>query len=212
VRVLSIETLPGALRADVAAGAEHRLIEFGFTQAHNLANALAAIAAGHALGHSLEEMAEGASKISFSSLRGEQLELAGALIINDCYNANPISMRAALEHLAAVADGRDARRRVAVLGDMKELGEGAEAFHRQAGEQAARAGVDVLIAVGDFAEAFADGYGPAGEVHRAPDAQAAAATFRELVEPGDVVLVKGSRSVGLERVAQALDPVSGGTG
>ncbi len=212
VRALNVETLPGALRADVAVGAEHRPIEFGFTQAHNLANALAAIAAGHALGHSLEEMAEGASKISFSSLRGEQLELAGALIINDCYNANPISMRAALEHLAEVADGRDARRRVAVLGDMKELGEGAEAFHRQAGEQAARAGVDVLIAVGEFAEAFADGYGPGGEVHRAPDAQAAAATFRELVEPGDVVLVKGSRSVSLERVAQALDPVSGGSG
>jgi UDP-N-acetylmuramoyl-tripeptide--D-alanyl-D-alanine ligase len=212
IRALAVEVGEGTMRVDVAAGAERREIEFGFTQAHNLVNALAAIGAGHALGHSLEEMAGGASKISFSSLRGEQLELAGALIINDCYNANPISMRAALEHLAEVADARDARRRVAVLGDMKELGEGTEAFHRQAGEQAAQAGVDVLIAVGDFAEAFAEGYGPGGEVHREHDARGAAAAFRELVAPGDVVLVKGSRSVGLERVAAALDPVSGGAG
>jgi UDP-N-acetylmuramoyl-tripeptide--D-alanyl-D-alanine ligase len=212
VRVLGVEELPGALRAEVTAGPEHRTIELGFTQMHNLPNALAAIGAGHALGHSLEEMAEGASKISFSSLRGEQLELAGALIINDCYNANPISMRAALEHLAAVADARDAQRRIAVLGDMKELGEGEQAFHREAGRQAAYAGVDVLIAVGDLAEAYAEGYGAGGEVHLARDSRAAADTFRELVAAGDVVLVKGSRSVGLERVAQALDPVSDGAG
>ncbi len=165
IRALSAEMREGSMRVEVAAGAERATIDFGFTQMHNLANALAAIGAGHALGHSLGEMAEGASKISFSSLRGEQLELDGALIINDCYNANPISMRAALEHLAAVADARDARRRVAVLGDMKELGEGEEAFHRQAGEQAAAAGVDILIAVGDLAEAYAEGYGPQGETH-----------------------------------------------
>jgi UDP-N-acetylmuramoyl-tripeptide--D-alanyl-D-alanine ligase len=210
VRALQIERHEDGMRVRIAAGAEQDTIDFGFTQAHNLANALAAIGAGHALGHSLEEMAGGASKISFSSLRGEQLELAGALIINDCYNANPISMRAALEHLAEVADARDARRRVAVLGDMKELGEGERAFHRQAGEQAAAAGVDVLIAVGELAEAYEEGYGAAGEVHLAADSRAAAETFRDLVSAGDVVLVKGSRSVGLERVAQALDPVSGG--
>ena len=93
------------MRVEVAAGAERATIDFGFTQMHNLANALAAIGAGHALGHPLGEMAEGAGKISFSSLRGRAARASdGALIINDCYNANPISMRAALEHLAAVAD------------------------------------------------------------------------------------------------------------
>ena len=209
IRALSAEMREGSMRVEVTAGAERATIDFGFTQMHNLANALAAIGAGHALGHSLEEMAEGASKISFSSLRGEQLELDGALIINDCYNANPISMRAALEHLASVADARDARRRVAVLGDMKELGEAEKAFHREAGEQAAAAGVDVLIAVGDLAEAYAEGYGPQGETHVVRDSGAAATEFRDLVEAGDVVLIKGSRSVGLERVAQALDPAAG---
>jgi UDP-N-acetylmuramoyl-tripeptide--D-alanyl-D-alanine ligase len=205
VRVLGVEPVEGGLRADVAAGAEQLTIEFGFTQPHNLANALAAIAAGHALGHSLAEMAEGASKISFSSLRGEELELAGALIVNDCYNANPVSMRAALDHLAAVADARDARRRVAVLGDMKELGPEEAAFHRRAGAQAADAGVDVLVAVGQSAQDYSSGYGAAGEIHTAPDAEAAAAIVAGIVAPGDVVLVKGSRSVGLERVAESLD-------
>ena len=119
-------------------------------------------------------------------------------------------MRAALEHLAAVADARDARRRVAVLGDMKELGEGEEAFHRQAGEQAAAAGVDILIAVGDLAEAYAEGYGPQGETHVVQDSGAAATEFRDLVQAGDVVLIKGSRSVGLERVARGAGPGRGG--
>jgi UDP-N-acetylmuramoyl-tripeptide--D-alanyl-D-alanine ligase len=208
VRALSVEALDGGLRAEVAAGGERRTIDFGFTQEHNLVNALAAIGAAHALGHSLDELAEGAAHVSFSSLRGEQLELAGALIINDCYNANPLSMRAAIAHLAAVADAREARRRIAVLGDMKELGPGAEGFHRTAGEQAAAAGIDVLIAVGEMAGALAEGYGAAGDVRSVPDADTAAIALRDVVLPGDVVLVKGSRSVGLERVAEALDPVN----
>ena len=104
-------------------------------------NALAAIGALHALGVPLSALDEGARNVRFSSLRGEELELPdGVVIINDCYNANPVSMRAALDHLAAVADRRGARRVVAVLGDMRELGPEAPEFHREIGALAAEAG------------------------------------------------------------------------
>ena len=122
------------------------------------------------------------------------------MVINDCYNANPMSMRAALDHLAAVADRRGARRVVAVLGDMRELGPGAPEFHREIGALAAEAGVEVLVAVGEHAADYVRGFGrPA---HEAPDAERAAELAADLVREGDVVLVKASRGVGLERVTE----------
>jgi UDP-N-acetylmuramyl pentapeptide synthase len=112
-----------------------------------------------------------------------------------------MSMRAALDDLAMTASGRGGRT-FAVLGDMLELGPAEREFHEQAGAQAAAAGVDVLIAVGGLAAAMARHFG--GDVRLAADAHAAAALAAELVEPGDTVLVKGSRGVGLEVVAPAL--------
>jgi UDP-N-acetylmuramoyl-tripeptide--D-alanyl-D-alanine ligase len=138
--------------------------------------------------------------VSFGSLRGERIDLArGATMINDCYNASPLSMRAALDDLATQAPSG---RRVAVLGDMLELGADEAALHREVGAEAARAGVDVLVAVGPRARAMVDAFG--GEAHAAPDAAAAAELADALVAPGDLVLVKGSRGVGLEVVAEAL--------
>ena len=100
------------MRAEIAVGAEPVTFEFNFRQAHNLVNALAAIGAAHALGVPLDALAEGRGEVSFSELRGEEIELpSGALLINDCYNANPISMRAALDHLAARRRERGARAR-----------------------------------------------------------------------------------------------------
>jgi UDP-N-acetylmuramoyl-tripeptide--D-alanyl-D-alanine ligase len=117
VRALSVEPVKNGLRAEIGAGPERATFEFSFTQAHNVTNALAAIGAAHALGIPLEALTEGARTVSFSSLRGEELELpGGVLIINDCYNANPVSMRAALDHLAQVAARRAAPRAIAVLG------------------------------------------------------------------------------------------------
>jgi UDP-N-acetylmuramyl pentapeptide synthase len=137
--------------------------------------------------------------VEFSSLRGDVVELAGGVtVVNDCYNANPMSMRAALDDLAASASGR----RVAVLGDMLELGPDEARFHAEIGGHARAAGVDVLVAVGPRAAHLADGY---GEVIALPDAQAAAAAVPALLEPGDTVLLKGSRGVGLEVVARALE-------
>jgi len=143
--------------------------------------------------------------VRFSELRGEEIELSdGVVVINDCYNANPISMRAALDHLADVAAQRMGARAVAVLGEMAELGPEAAAFHREIGEYAAAHGVALVLAIGAPGEAYLDGYGSAGNARAAADVPAAAAILRELIEPGDVVLVKGSRSVGLERVTERL--------
>jgi UDP-N-acetylmuramyl pentapeptide synthase len=137
--------------------------------------------------------------VSFSALRGERLELPGEIVLlNDCYNANPMSMSAALDDLAEAARGR----RVAVLGEMLELGPGAADFHRAIGEHASKRGVELLIAVGALADHIAEGF--AGEAHRVRDARAAAELLPALLRPGDTVLVKGSRAVGLERVAEGL--------
>jgi UDP-N-acetylmuramoyl-tripeptide--D-alanyl-D-alanine ligase len=168
--------------------------------AHMGRNALAALAAARAVGVEPDGLLE----VALSSLRGQRIELPGGIVvINDCYNANPMSMRAALDDLAA-SEVRPPARRVAVLGDMLELGPDENRFHAEIGAHAREAGVDVLVAVGPRAAHFADGYGY-GEVIALPDAQAAAAAVADLLAPGDTVLLKGSRGVGLEVVARALE-------
>jgi len=175
-------------------------VSFNFTAEHQVANAATALAALEALGLPRAERVD----VEFSPWRGEQLPLpGGGLLINDAYNANPVSMRAALAHLAAVATGR---RRVAILGDMAELGSAAPAYHEEIGREAARHGVDALLAVGELARAYVDGGVPV--TRWATDAEAAAAEATDFVQPGDVVLVKASRALGLERVAEALAAVS----
>jgi UDP-N-acetylmuramoyl-tripeptide--D-alanyl-D-alanine ligase len=176
-------------------GRERITLYPSFGGAHNLRNLLAAIAAAGTLG----VRHEGALEVRFSALRGERRTLpGGALLIDDCYNANPMSMRAAIDDLAEI----DASRRVAVLGDMLELGADAPGFHREIGQHAAAEGVELLITVGPLAERMRDGFD--GEAYAVPDAEAAVALLRGLLQAGDAVLVKGSRGVGLELVAEAL--------
>jgi UDP-N-acetylmuramoyl-tripeptide--D-alanyl-D-alanine ligase len=137
----------------------------------------------------------GRVEVAFSSLRGEVVDLGGGVtVVNDCYNANPMSMRAALDHLAA----SPADRRIAVLGAMAELGADSGRFHREIGEHADSVGIDVLVTVGEGALGYADGFG--GETHAVAEPEEAGALLEEVALPGDRVLVKGSRSVGLERV------------
>src|SRR5215208_6566412 len=170
-------------------------LEVPFTGEHHAVNTLAALGAYAALGLPLDGAGEGSPTIAFSRLRGEELELpGGALLINDAWNANPVSMRAALAYLVRRADGR---RAVAVLGEMAELGRDAARYHAEVGDAARELGVDVLIAVGDE---HAARYGGT----RVETPEDAAAALRDLLEPGDVVLVKASRVHRLETVAEAL--------
>ena len=169
---------------------------------HQLVNALAALNAYDALGLPLERAHEGADAIAFSRWRGDELPLdGGGLLINDAYNANPVSMRAALDHLVARAG---ARRRVAVLGDMAELGDEAPRYHEEIGRHASQVGVDVLLAVGPLARHYADGQTEIPAVQTAPDVERAAQLLVELLQPGDCVLVKASRAMGLEQLAEAI--------
>jgi UDP-N-acetylmuramoyl-tripeptide--D-alanyl-D-alanine ligase len=172
-----------------------------FSQAHNLGNLLAAVAAAGALG----VVPSGRLDVSFSAMRGQREELpAGVQLIDDCYNANPMSMRAAIDDLAA---GSHEGRLVAVLGDMLELGAQGAALHREIGTHAGRAGVDLLVTVGPLAAEMAAAFG--GESRALKDAAAAAAVVPEMLRAGDTVLLKASRGVGLERVAAALREADG---
>ena len=189
----------GDVRLDgdtVVAFGEPLDLELPFTARHQRTNTLAAVAAALAVG----VRPSGRLEPPVGHLRGERIALPlGATIINDCYNASPLSMRAALDELSAEpAEGR----RVAVLGDMLELGEREAELHREIGVAAAAAGVDLLVTVGPRAAAMLDAFD--GDSYAVADADEAAALAGELIEPGDVVLVKGSRGIGLEVVAEAL--------
>lgn len=201
---MSVEVELSGLAAELATandGPNAATFSFPFDSRHNLANALAAIAIGIALGGDLQEMAARAGDISFSRFRGELVRPgAGIELVNDCYNANPLSMRAALDQLGA-ASGRG--RKIAVLGLMAELGPEAEAHHVAIGEYARKqAGVDLLIGVGGDAR----WYEPDELV---ADPIEAAELLASIAGEGDTVLVKGSRSVGLEAVAETLTVLLG---
>jgi UDP-N-acetylmuramoyl-tripeptide--D-alanyl-D-alanine ligase len=183
---------------EIDAGGRLISLAVPFTQVHIRANLLAAVAASLAVG------VTPAGAVEFEPLpgRGGRITLADEVtLVDDCYNANPMSVRAALDDLAATT--RPGERRVAVLGDMLELGPRELEFHADIGEHAGRAGVDVLITVGPLAAAMAERF-VGGELFATADATEAAALVRELVAPGDVILVKGSRGVGLELVCQTL--------
>jgi UDP-N-acetylmuramoyl-tripeptide--D-alanyl-D-alanine ligase len=178
-------------RAEIEARDEIVELDLPYSEPHNLLNTLAAVGAATALG----VRPSGKVEPRFSSLRGEVVELAGGVtVVNDCYNANPMSMRAALQHLAETP----AQRRLAVLGTMAELGPGSEAFHRDIGQEAAALGIDVLVTVGAEAMPYSDTFD--GETYSTGTPEEAGALLEEIVLPGDRVLIKGSRSVGLERV------------
>jgi UDP-N-acetylmuramoyl-tripeptide--D-alanyl-D-alanine ligase len=199
VEAVDARVVDGVTEATIATPAGSQTFHFPFVEAHNLSNALAAVAAGVALGARLDQMADGAANIGFSRFRGERLELGdGIVLVNDCYNANPVSMRAALDHLGTL----DAERRIAVLGEMAELGPGAPGYHREVGAHAREAGIDLLVGVGEPAR----DYGP-DELVGAPEE--AAELIAAQLERGDAVLVKGSRSAGLEAVAETLEELLG---
>lgn len=171
---------------------------------HNVSNLLGAMTAASALGVEPEGLADVIDALRPGMHRGETRTFGALTVIDDCYNANPSAIEAALQDLA----GRTAQRRVAVLGEMRELGAMSEQLHRRVGQAVAAAGIDLLVAVeGDarwIAEAAITAGMSADQVEVVGGATAAGAALPELLRAGDVVLVKGSRGVGLERTVDAV--------
>jgi UDP-N-acetylmuramoyl-tripeptide--D-alanyl-D-alanine ligase len=189
-----------AADVDVRGGHAHvrfreREVAFAFAARHQARNAVAALTAAEVLDVPLPE---DVVEVSFSRWRSQETELpGGGLLINDAWNANPVAMRAALEHLVERADGR---RTAAVLGDMAELGVDGPRYHAEVAHTIERLDIDVVVGVGELSRAYGGEW--------APDAATAVDVVRHVVEPGDAVLVKGSRAVGLEVVAEALAGVA----
>ena len=193
--------LISAGESEVEIDLQGRLItlEVPFTQAHLRQNLLAAVAAASAIGAA----PSGRVELALSPGRGQRIRLADEVtVIDDCYNANPMSMRAALDDLVATAASTEHARRIAVLGDMLELGPDERRFHVEIGRYASQVGVDVLVTVGPLAAAMAEAF--EGDLHGVASAPDAASLVPGLLRARDVVLVKASRGVGLELVCRAL--------
>jgi UDP-N-acetylmuramoyl-tripeptide--D-alanyl-D-alanine ligase len=190
----------------VAAGEEHP-VALQVVGGHQVANALSAAGAALAAGMGPADVAAALSAATARSRWRMEVDRRpdGVTVVNDAYNANPESMRAAL----AALTGMPAGRRIAVLGAMGELGPGAPAEHERLGRDAAAAGVDLIVAVGADAVGIAGGAVAAGrrageESVHVPDRAAARELLSEVLRPGDVVLVKASRAYGLELLAADL--------
>jgi UDP-N-acetylmuramoyl-tripeptide--D-alanyl-D-alanine ligase len=198
VRVVEIVVSEGLTRSRIATLQGEQDFEFPFAEPHNILNAQAAIAAGVAAGFTPAELASRTGSIAFSRFRNEHIDLGDrGLIINDCYNANPLSMRAALEYLAQL----DRERKIAVLGLMAELGPDEVRFHEEIGNLARELEIEV-ISVGDLARSY-------GPDLMAGDPDEAARLLEERLGPDVAVLVKGSRAAGLERVAELITTAEG---
>ncbi|MRR11633.1 UDP-N-acetylmuramoyl-tripeptide--D-alanyl-D-alanine ligase, partial [bacterium] len=173
---------------------------------HNVYNALAAASVGLYLGLEIEDVVSGLQSATFSKWRMESfVSASGLIVINDAYNANPPSMRAAI---SALGDIPTRGRRIAVLGDMAELGSLAELAHFQLGGEIAAGPVEVLITVGERARRIAEGALAAGMdidlVRPCATAEEASEVLDDIAEPGDTVLVKASRVMGLESVVEGM--------
>jgi len=171
---------------------------------HNVMNALAALALAHHLGLDLAAAAERMGRFRTPEMRYEVRHINGVTTISDCYNSNPGSMRAALE---TFSETPVAGRRVAVLGDMLDLGPESERLHRRLGEELARWRLDAVWVVGRYAGQVADAARKCGlstPVFQARDVASAARQVREFLRPGDAVLVKGSRGMRMERLVEGL--------
>jgi UDP-N-acetylmuramoyl-tripeptide--D-alanyl-D-alanine ligase len=169
-------------------------VEVDFTARHLAMNALTALATANALGLDIPDRLQ----VEFSAWRNQELPLAGGgVLINDAWNANPVSMRAGLEHLVALAAGR---RTIAVLGEMAELGAYTVEGHAEVGRALGELPVDEVVAIGEHARAYG------GRWFATRDE--ALAELEQLLQPGDCVLLKGARVLELERIAEALTQVT----
>jgi len=212
-KVIFAGTTAGTIRADeitqsahgsdftILEGAHRCRAQLPVPGLHMVQNAMLAVAAGRVFGLSLEEAAAGLAAAPLAKARLQIRQIHGVQFIDDSYNANPDSMKAALRTLVELeADGK----RIAVLGEMRELGEESARGHREVGETAAKLGVDQLIAIGDMGAAIAEAAQQAGLEKTAAvgSTSEAAEMLTEITAPGDLVLIKGSRAARTELVLE----------
>lgn len=174
---------------------------------HNVRAALFGFAAAHLCSLGEEEIVSELALFEKPKMRQNIYEKSGIIFIEDCYNASPESMRAALDVLKGLSDSRDGARTVALLGDMLELGETSAALHRSVGEYAAKTGLSALVTFGELAENIADGAGMplTVRVKDKNDPEAAADALASILKKGDILLVKASRGIAAERVIKILE-------
>lgn len=169
---------------------------------HNVYNALAAIAAGYALGLSSEEIHNGLLHSEAAKMRFEVQQKNGMKIVNDAYNASPMSMTAAINTLSEIAEGR----KIAVMGDMLELGAAASEAHHRVGTELAEKGFAAVVTCGDMGAKIAAGAEEGGirEVFRCASHEEAADVLKKILRPGDHVLFKGSRGMQMEKIIDMI--------
>jgi UDP-N-acetylmuramoyl-tripeptide--D-alanyl-D-alanine ligase len=201
VRAIEIRQSAEGSEFTIVEGAHRCRAQLPVAGSHMVQNALLAVAAGRAFGLSIEECAAGLAAAPLTKARLQIKEINGVQFLDDSYNANPDSMKAALRTLVELdTEGK----RIAVLGEMRELGAESERAHREVGETAATLGVNQLITIGDTAELIAEGARTAGldKVSSVRSTAEAAKLLGEIAEPGDLVLIKGSRAARTEEVIE----------
>ena len=201
VRAIEIRQSADGSEFTIVEGAHRCRAQLPVAGLHMVQNALLAVAAGRALGLSIEECAAGLAAAPLTKARLQIKQIGGVQFLDDSYNANPDSVKAALRTLVELdTDGK----RIAVLGEMRELGGESERGHREVGETAATLGVNQLITIGEMAELIAEGARAAGlhKVSSAPSTAEAAKLLGEIAKPGDLVLIKGSRAARTEEVIE----------
>jgi UDP-N-acetylmuramoyl-tripeptide--D-alanyl-D-alanine ligase len=194
---------PGSTRFRLIGAGADLDVEIAFPGRHHVANSLAAAAAAHAAGAGPEAIRRGLARTRPLPMRGALLRLRGPVqILDETYNSNPRAMERALETLAAMP----ASRKIVAAGDMLELGPSEAEAHRALGENVAQSGAALFVAVGPLSRLAAESARAAGvpEVRHFHDSAAAAAWTAGAVRPGDLILVKGSRGIAMERVVEAL--------
>jgi UDP-N-acetylmuramoyl-tripeptide--D-alanyl-D-alanine ligase len=201
VRAIEIRQSADGSEFTIVEGAHRCRAQLPVAGLHMVQNALLAVAAGRAFGLSIEECAAGLAAAPLTKARLQIKQIGGVQFLDDSYNANPDSVKAALRTLVELdTDGK----RIAVLGEMRELGGESERGHREVGETAATLGVNQLITIGEMAELIAEGARAAGlhKVSSAPSTAEAAKVLGEIAKPGDLVLIKGSRAARTEEVIE----------
>jgi UDP-N-acetylmuramoyl-tripeptide--D-alanyl-D-alanine ligase len=180
-------------------------VHFPLDGKHNIMNALAASAVGYVFGMSAEEIAQALSKVAAPQQRGEILRFEkGFIVVNDSYNSNPDALLSMVKTI--VENGGSAKRKIVIAGEMMELGEEAEKFHYEAGKKIAESGVDFVVGVGNLTRRLIEGAKDGGlkETQFFENSEQAADYILDEVREGDLILVKGSRSVRMEKIVEKL--------